>query len=175
MKFKTSNGKSNFVTVDLDAVRERNTLLGPGEDEFWVLTGRVNHLWQSLYDDKRKPHLIQRYPVAFVEVNPEDASRVGIESGDIVSVESNNVRTQDQKTFNGGFTATAYVTDQVQPGRLFSFFHYPGSPGNSVVTGDAASQPINVRQPFKFGRGKLTRIGSSDLADVMPFAPRNLV
>ena len=81
LQFKTTNGKSNFVFVDLDAVRERNELLGPNSDEMWVLTGRVNHLWQSLYDDKRKPHLIERYPVSFVEVSPEDAERLGIGIG----------------------------------------------------------------------------------------------
>jgi len=93
----------------------------------------------------------------------------------MVAIESDRVRTQDQQISNGGFTAAAYVTDIVQPGTIFSFFHYPGSPGNSVVTGDAASQPINPRQPFKFGRGTVTRIGSTNLADVMPFGPRNLV
>ena len=175
MKFKNTNGKSAFVLVDLEAVKERNTLLGPNEEEFWVLTGRVNHLWQSLYDDKRKPHLIQRYPVPFIEIHPDDASRLGIVSGDMVAIESDRVRTQDQQISNGGFTAAAYVTDIVQPGTIFSFFHYPGSPGNSVVTADASSQPINPRQPFKFGRGTITRIGSTNLADVMPYAPRNLV
>jgi arsenite oxidase large subunit len=175
MKFKGSNGKSNFVFVDLDAVKERNELLGPNEDEFWVLTGRVNHLWQSLYDDKRKPHLIQRYPASFIEMNPEDASEMGVVSGDLVAVESDRVRTQEATISSGGFTAVAYVTDSVAPGTIFSMFHYPGSPANSVVTADASSQPINPRQPFKFGRGKVTRIGSTQFADVMPFAPRNLV
>ena len=59
-------------------------------------------------------------------------------------------------------------------GVIFSFFHYPGSPGNSVITGDAASQPVNPRQPFKFGRGKVTRLGPTNLADVMSFVPRNI-
>jgi hypothetical protein len=54
-------------------------------------------------------------------------------------------------------------------------FHYPGSPANAVVTADAASSPINPRQPFKFGRARVTRIGSTELADIMPFAPRNVV
>ena len=174
MKFKSSNGKSNFVVVDLDAVKERNELLGPSEGEFWVLSGRVNHLWQSLYDDKRKPHLIQRFPVSFIEIHPDDAGRLGIVSGDMVAVESDRVRTQDQQTSSGAFTAVAYVTDQVQPGMIFSMFHYPGSPANAVVTGDAASQPINPRQPFKFGRGTVTRIGATQLADVMSFVPRNI-
>ncbi|MEE9277375.1 MAG: arsenate reductase (azurin) large subunit [Dehalococcoidia bacterium] len=175
LKFKGPNGKSNFVFVDMDAVKERNALLGPNEDEFWVLSGRVNHLWQSLYDDMRKPHLIQRYPVSFVEMHPDDARRMGVQSGDMLAIESDRVRTQEGTISSGGFTAVAYVTDEVQPGTIFAMFHYPGSPVNSVVTADAASQPINPRQPFKFGRGKVTRIGSTDLADVMSFVPRNLV
>ena len=175
MTFKGSNSKSNFVFVDIDAVIERNELLGPNSNEFWVLSGRVNHLWQSLYDDKRKPHLIQRYPVSFIEISPQDAERLGIEVGDMVAVESDRVRTQEGTLESGGYTAVAYITDGVQPGNIFAMFHYPGSPANSVITADAASQPINPRQPFKFGRGTVTRIGSTNLADVMPFAPRNIV
>jgi arsenite oxidase large subunit len=175
MKFKASNGKSNFVVVDLDAVVERNALLGPNSDEFWVLSGRVNHLWQSLYDDKRKPHLIQRFPVSFVELNPEDADRMGVVSVDMLAIESDRVRTAEGKIDSGGITAAAYVTDEVPPGVIFTMFHYPGSPANAVVTADATTSPINPRQPFKFGRAKVTRIGSTDLAEVMPFTPRNLV
>ncbi|HJN93469.1 MAG TPA: molybdopterin dinucleotide binding domain-containing protein [Dehalococcoidia bacterium] len=174
LSFKGSNGKSSFVFVDIDAVQDRNQLLGPNSDEFWVLTGRVNHLWQSLYDDKRKPHLIQRFPTSFIEINPDDASRLGIESGDMVAVESDRVRTAASTTGSGGITAAAYVTDQVQAGTIFAMFHYPGSPANAVITGDASTQPINPRQPFKFGRARVARIGSTDLADIMPFAPRNL-
>ncbi len=173
MSFK--GGKSRFVIVDFDAVKERNELLGPNDDEVWVLTGRANHLWQSLYDDLRKPHLIQRYPVAFLEISPEDADKWDVVSGDMVAVESDRVRTQDLGTSFGGFTAVAYVTDEVTEGQVFSFFHYPGSPGNSVTTGDAASTPQNPRQPFKFGRGTVTKIGSTNLADVMSFVPRNIV
>ncbi len=174
LQFKSSNGKSNFVFVDLPAIRDRNSLLGPTGDEFWVLSGRVNHQWQSLYDDLRKPHLIDRYPVNFVEINPADADRLGVVSSDLVAIESDRVRTADQQTSSGSITAVAYVTDQVQPGTVFTHFHYPGSPANAVVTADAASQPINPRQPFKFGRGRLTRIGPTDYAALMSFRPRNL-
>ncbi|MFQ5425470.1 MAG: arsenate reductase (azurin) large subunit, partial [Gaiellales bacterium] len=173
MTFKASNGKSMFIVVDLDAVSERNELLGPNEDEFWILTGRVNHVWESLYDDFRKPHLIQRYPEPFVEINPEDAAELGIESGDLVAVASDRVRTQTGALASASATAVAYLTDAVQRGQAFAMFHFPGSPANSVVAADASTQPINPRQPFKFGRGRIIRLGPTDLARVMPFAPRN--
>ncbi len=174
LSFKTTNGKSNFVFVDYDAIEQRNTLLGPNSDEVWVLTGRLNHLWQSLFDDKRKPHAISRYPTNIVEIHPDDAARMEVVSGDLMGIESDRVRTADQGTSSGAITAVAYVTDQVAPGTVFVNFHYPGSPANAVVTADAASTPINPRQPFKFGRGRVVRLGSTDFAKSMSFAPRNL-
>ena len=63
----------------------------------------------------------------------------------------------------------------MQLGNIFAMFHYPGSLANSVITADAAIQPINPRQPFKSGRGTITRIGATNLPEVMPFAPRNIV
>ncbi len=172
--FKGPNGKSNFVHVDLDAAAERNTLLGPNSDEFWILTGRLNALWQSMFDDDRKPRSVARYPAAIIEIHPDDADRLGLISGDLVAIESDRVRTADQGMASGAVTSVAYVTDQVQPGTVFANFHYPGSPANAVITADAASTPINPRQPFKFGRGRITRLGSTDFAKVMSFAPRNL-
>ena len=174
LTFKTTNGKSNFVFVDFEAITARNELLGPNSDEFWVLTGRVNHLWQSLYDDKRKPHLISRYPASIIEIHPDDAARLGAVSGDLMGIESDRVRTADQGTASGAITSVAYVTDEVPVGSVFVTFHYPGSPANAVVTADADSTPINPRQPFKFGRGHVVRLGSTDYAKVMSFAPRNL-
>ena len=47
--------------------------------------------------------------------------------------------------------------------------------GAAVGAAEAANQPINPRQLFKFGRGRVTRIGRTDLDNVMPFAPRNVV
>lgn len=119
--------------------------------------------------------MIQPYPVSFIEINPEDATRLEVISGDLVAVESDRVRTADGDLAKGAISAVAYVSDSVQPGTIFAMFHYPGSPVNAVVTADAASSPINPRQPFKVGRTRLTRIGCTDLADVMPFAPRNVV
>ncbi|MEE8497694.1 MAG: hypothetical protein V3S62_04100 [Acidimicrobiia bacterium] len=75
---------------------------------------------------------------------------------------------------SGAITPVAYVTDEVPVGSVFVTFHYPGSPANAVVTADADSTPINPRQPFKFGRGRVVRLGSTDYAKVMSFAPRNL-
>lgn len=82
LTLRTSNGRSNFVHVDLEAVADRNELLGPNRDELRALTGRVNGLWESTDDDMRKPHLIGRWPWNHVEIHPEDAERLSIASGE---------------------------------------------------------------------------------------------
>ncbi len=76
---------------------------------------------------------------------------------------------------SGSFTAVAYISDIVPPGVTFTYFLYPGSPANSVTAGDTNLQPINLRYPFKLGKGRLTKIGTTDLTEVMSFVPRNLV
>ncbi len=110
-----------------------------------------------------------------LEINPEDADAWGIKSGDLVSVENDRVLTQLGSTSNGAFTAAAYVTDQVPPGVTWTYFHYPKSQANTVVSGDTSLQPISLRYNFKLGRGRVVKIGTTDLRERMPFAPRNLV
>ena len=75
---------------------------------------------------------------------------------------------------NAQFEAVAYVTDQVPAGVTWAYFHYPGSPANSVVSGDTSLQPISLRYNFKLGRGRVSKIGTTDLVGQMSFAPRNL-
>jgi anaerobic selenocysteine-containing dehydrogenase len=110
----------------------------------------------------------------FLEVNPDDAAAWGVESGDLLSIESDNVLDQLGNKTKGSFTAAAYVSDIVPPGVTFTYFLYPGSPANSVVSADTSLQPINLRYNFKLGKGKVTKIGTTDLKDRMSFAPRNL-
>lgn len=74
----------------------------------------------------------------------------------------------------GGFTAVAYVSDIVPPGVTFSYFLYPGSPANNVTSADTSQQPLNLRYNFKLGKGSITNLGPSGLAETMSFAPRNL-
>ncbi len=174
--FKSDSGKANFVFADWDAVAARNEALGPdvGAGELWVLNGRVNALWNNLFDNARRTVSTERWPANFLEIHPDDAAARGIESGDLLSIESANVADQLGRPHTGGFTAVAYVTDTVTPGVTFTYFLYPGSPSNTVTSGDSSLQPMSLRYVFKLGRGTVTKIGTTELADVMSFAPRNL-
>ena len=94
--FKSDSGKANFVLSDWDAVAERNDILGPddGAGEMWVLNGRVNALWNNLFDNARPTISTERWPANFLEIHADDAAERGIESGDLLSIESANVLDQ---------------------------------------------------------------------------------
>ncbi len=175
--FKTDSGKANFTLPDWDAVAERLRILGPGPDEFFVLNGRVNALWNNLGDQLRMSYNVERWPVNFVEISPSDADRLGVESGDWVRIWSDRVVDQLGEEMYAEVTAVAYVTDTVPAGVLFTYFLYPGQPMNSLVPADTSLQPLNLRYNFKLGRGKVEYLGPSEWKDAfrMSFVPRNLV
>jgi nitrate reductase (cytochrome) len=58
------------------------------EYPFWLNTGRVVEHWHSGTMTRRVPELQRAVPRAYVEMNPADASRLGIHRGDMVRIES---------------------------------------------------------------------------------------
>lgn len=173
-KFGTTSGKAMFINSDWTGLPAQvYEQLQPQGDEFWVINGRVDELWQTMYTHKRVPYILERWPSNHVEINPADASRLGVASGDIISIASDRVYTQQSGTFDtGSFTAVAYVSDIVPVGVVFTNFAYPDQWMNSISP--RWMHPANPVPPYKLARAKLTRLGTSDLASRMSFAPRNL-
>jgi nitrate reductase (cytochrome) len=58
------------------------------EYPFWLCTGRVIEHWHTGTMTMRVPQLQRAMPQAYVEVNAEDARRLGIANGEVVIVES---------------------------------------------------------------------------------------
>ena len=174
--FGTSSGKAVFVKGDWNEVRPFQEQFAPQGDELWVTNMRVNEHWQSQFDDMRIPYRWERFPVNILEVNPEDANPRGIESGDWVAVENDNVLTQTGETYAARFSAVAYVSDQVPPGVTCSYFLFGQGQldmaVNSVSPGIA--DPINNRYRFKLGKGRLRKTGESEFKNILSFVPRNL-
>ena len=174
--FGTASGKAIFPRGDWNDVKDFQEREGPKGDELWVTNMRVNEHWQSQFDDIRIPYRWERFPVNFLEVNPEDAGSRGIESGDWVRIENDAVATQNGGRYAAGFDAVAYVTNMVPKGVTCSYFiHKQGDldmAANSVTSGQ--TDPINNRYRFKLGKGRVTRTGESEYKRTMSFAPRNL-
>jgi arsenite oxidase large subunit len=144
---------------------------------------------------------MQRWPTNHVEIHPDDAGPRGIESGDEVIMESDDILVQtggfslvkgddflfrklDEaghiKTASGSCKAVAIVTDAVRPGVLFTNFlwapGWPESESNSLV--HRVPDPITNRYRFKLGKAKIRKIGETpykDSFDTMTFKSRTII
>ncbi|MGD9656094.1 MAG: arsenate reductase (azurin) large subunit [Methylocystis sp.] len=165
--------------------------------EIWVTSGRFNEIWQSGFDDRRKPYLAARWPHAQIIVNPEDAHPHGIESGDFVEVLNDEVFVQtgepigvrrDDLTFSnlratghikvteGRFTAVAIVSNEIRAGVAKAIFVGGKSWANAVV--HSVPDPISGNYRYKLGRGALRKIGESPYKrsfDRMSLKPRDII
>jgi len=123
-KFSTPNGKAHFKPA------KWNGMPAPVEKQkqkygLFVNNGRTNSTWQSAYHDRYNDEILKRYPLAYVEVNAQDAKKRGIESGDIVEL------------FNdyGSVNAYAVVDDKSVPaGQVFMLAMYDKGCVGNIVT-----------------------------------------
>ncbi|NHZ69770.1 MAG: molybdopterin-dependent oxidoreductase [Thermotogales bacterium] len=197
--FRSQTGKAMFNKTPWGLFSDFFDYIRPNraEGEFWITSGRVNEVWQSAFDDRRKPYIENRWPDTLAEINPEDAARLGIESGDYIRMFSDKVLIQTGgfnrvepeqiqfswllenghiKTGKGDVQAVAIVTGAVPPGTIFTNFLEPGAPANSLV--HRVPDPITNRYRFKLGTGKVERVGESPYREdfrYMSFKPRDVV
>ena len=133
----------------------------------------------------------------FVEIHPDDARPKGIESGDLVAIESHRVPVQtghnlgvksDDMWFSGlmkrghieissgQFSAVAIVTPAVKRGTIFTDFLKLDSPANSITP--RVPDPISMNYRFKVASGTITRVGESPFKhkfSQMTFKRRDIV
>ncbi|NHZ72630.1 MAG: molybdopterin-dependent oxidoreductase, partial [Aquificales bacterium] len=180
--FKTQSGKAIFNKSPWEAFSDFYDRIQPDKEkgEFWLTTGRVNEIWQSGFDDIRKPYMKNRWPDTFVEMHPDDAGPLGIESGDEVRLWSDDILIQTDgwikvKSNDFSFTnlvaqgmiregsgevrAVAIVTPDVKEGVIFANFLHPSSPANSLV--HRVPDPITNRYRFKLGKAQIEKTGES--------------
>jgi len=181
LAFKTQTGKLNLVKSPWKLWADFYEFMQPRGDELWVTNGRINELWESGFDDyERRPYTQQRWPMNFIELHPVDAKARGIESGDLVSVESHRVPVQ--KDFNlgvksddmwfsglmkdghielvsGAFSAIAMVTSAIKQGVAFTEFLKPSAPANVITP--RVPDPLTMNYRYKIASARITRIGET--------------
>jgi len=111
-KFFTPDGKGRFIFESPRALPEKTD----GEFPFTLLTGRgTSAQWHTGSRTEKSDVLRQLSPAnIYVEINPQDAKRLGITPNRSVKVCSRR----------GALTATAFVTPTIQPGQVFIPMHY---------------------------------------------------
>ena len=118
-KFSTPDGLGHFQTVEYKPPAEL-----PAEEYPYILTtGRSIFHYHTGTMTRRTPKLSDEVRYGFVEVNPEDAIKIGIKNNQVVILESKR----------GNIEVEARVTDEVPPGLLFVPIHFADSCANILA------------------------------------------
>ena len=198
LAFKTQTGKLNLVKTPWELWADFYEYMQPKDGELWVTNGRINEIWESGFDDyERRPYTQQRWPMNFIEIHPDDAAERGIESGDLVAIESDRVPVQKHLNLGvkggdmwfsglmkagnidivtGQFSAVALVTPAIKKGVAFSEFLHASQPGNAISP--RVPDPITMNYRFKIASGKVSKVGESPYKhrfDQMSFVRRDIV
>ena len=162
LAFPTASGKARFFARPWLPAAEL-----PDDDYPFVLnTGRVQHQWHTLTKTGKVASLNKLEPGPFVEINPEDAQRLGIAEHDQVAIRSRR----------GQALLPARVTDRVMVGACFAPFHWNDLYGEQLainaVTSDALD-PTSLQPAYKHCAVALERVSGAriDAVDLTTAAP----
>jgi arsenite oxidase large subunit len=178
--FNTQTGKCNLQKAPWSLFSSYWEWLKPREGEIWMTSGRINERWQSGYDDRRRPYIVQRWPENWIELHPEDAAKFGVESGDYAMLFSDRIPVQKDtilgvkgddfdftSLLNNGhieltraaITAVVIVTPAVKKGVGYMDFLHTKQPANAL-TGRVVDW-ISGNYNYKMGVGRVRRMGES--------------
>ncbi len=147
-KFDTKDGRAEFKPAPWNGL-PKVVADQKAKHRYWINNGRANEVWQTAYHDQYNSFVRDRYPSAFIEMNPEDARTMGVSPGDVVEV------------FNdfGSTYAMAYPQKAIKPGQTFMLFGYIRG-----VAGDVTSPWVdrNVVPYYKGTWASIKRVGSVD-------------
>lgn len=108
--FARPGGLAKFVALDQ---------IGPGETAdrdypFHLITGRIREHYNNGSMTRRSPGILEVAPEELIEINPSDAKKLNVTSGDMVKVSSRRGRVK----------VKVKVTSRSQKGVVFMSFHY---------------------------------------------------
>ena len=147
-KFSTDDGKAHFKPAKWPGLP--NTVAAQkAKYRFWINNGRTNEVWQTVYHDQYNDFVTSRYPMAYIELNPQDASALGVASGDIVEVHNDF----------GSTYAMAYLEKDIKPGQSFMVFGEINGVQDDVTT-DWVDR--NIIPYYKGTWADIRRVGSME-------------
>ncbi len=118
-RFPTEDGRASFSVLNQQRAIEDVSVEYP----LIVDTGRQLEHYDTATMTGRSHGLNYMRPEGEVEINPEDAERSGLKTGDWARV----------ATRRGSIEARVRVTNRLPPGMLFYPFHYPEQSANRLI------------------------------------------
>jgi formate dehydrogenase alpha subunit len=102
-----------------------------------LTTGRILEHWHTGSMSRRTRVLHDLHPNGAIDIHPDDALKLGIVDGDLVTVASER----------GKIEAPVNITDKTSPGLAFMAFHWKESPVNMLT--NSALDPVAKIPEFK--------------------------
>lgn len=114
-----------------------------------LTTGRLLYHWHGGEMTRRAKGLLEIYSQPLVELNPEDAARMGIsgspeDTGSLPGAGAQRVRVASRR---GSIEALAWVTERVPPGVVYSHYAFPEASCNVLTI--AALDPMAKIPEYK--------------------------
>ncbi len=141
--FKTQDSKARFFVIKNELPPEEPC----SEYPFMLNTGRTVEHWHTRTKTGRVAILERAAPEAWVELNPKDATRLGVNNHDWVMVESRRGRIDRVRV---------RVTSIVAPGQIFIPFHFAEANVNNLTID--ACDPISREPNFKQAAVRIARV-----------------
>jgi formate dehydrogenase major subunit len=126
-QFMRDNGKGLFMLTEYVATHERTTRMFP----LILTTGRILSQY-NVGAQTRRTDNVAWHAEDRLEIHPHDAEDRGLKSGDWVGIKSRA----------GETVLRVLITDRVQPGVVYTTFHFPES-GANVITTDNSDWATN--------------------------------
>jgi formate dehydrogenase alpha subunit len=140
-KDKFSKGKGTFLPCEFKPVAEM-----PDEEyDFMLTTGRIYYHYHTGTMTRRISILEREAPAALLEINPDDAKKMGIRNNDVVEVTSRR----------GSVKIRAEITKRVPQNVVFSTFHFHEVPINLLT--NSAYDPVAKIPEYKGCAVKIRR------------------
>ncbi|WP_257388716.1 formate dehydrogenase subunit alpha [Tahibacter caeni] len=134
-------GKGRFMLTEYVPTDEKVTARFP----LLLTTGRILSQYNVGAQTRRTPNVLW-HDEDRLELHPHDAEERGIRDGDWVGVESRA----------GDTVLRARISDRLQPGVVYTTFHFPGS-GANVVTTENSDWATNCPE-YKVTAVQITRV-----------------
>ena len=145
-KGKFTRGRGKFHAVEFKEPAE----IANDKYPFVLSTGRYLYQFHTGTMTRKSRVINQVSPTGYVEINSEDAEKLGISDGDSVQV----------STRRGKVTTLAKVTQAIEKGWLFMPFHFWEGPAN-MLTIDALD-PVAKIPEYKVCAATIRKAGKKD-------------
>lgn len=137
-KFHTDTGRARLLSLEYEHQEE----MTDEEYPLVLTTGRIRDQWHTMTKTGKVAGLMKSDPEPRLDISPEDAEKIGIETGQLVVVESRR----------GEVTVKCEVTDRITRGTVFMSFHWGrlmADEGRANSMTIEAIDPVSQQPEFK--------------------------